>query len=164
MPCGWRGEDYWERLVGSRLDYAKAVLVGVFDKNITKLQRTQNTLARIVTQKYERRGVTQSLKNLHWLPIKWRIDYKFAVTMYTLITTGQPQYLCSRIEHYSHTLSCSLRNVDATHNSLRLVVPTTRTVIGTRAFRSAAPDIWNKLPDDIVKSSSLLSLKHTIFG
>ena len=28
-------------LVGSRLDYADAVLVGVSDKDITKLQRTQ---------------------------------------------------------------------------------------------------------------------------
>ena len=51
-------------LVGSWLGYAHAVLVGVSDKNITKLQRTQNNLARIVTWKYERRGVTQSLKNL----------------------------------------------------------------------------------------------------
>ena len=75
--------------VGSRLDYANAVLVGVSDKNITKLQRTQNALARIVTRKYERRGVTQSLKNLHWLPIKWRIDYKIAATAYKLITSSQ---------------------------------------------------------------------------
>ena len=39
--------------VGSRLDYANAVLVGVSDKNITKLQLTQNILARIVTWKEE---------------------------------------------------------------------------------------------------------------
>ena len=149
-------------LVGSRLDYANAVLVGVSDKNIRTLQRTQNNLARIVTRKYERRGDTQSLKNLHWLPIKWRIDYKIAVTTYKLITTGQPQYLCSRIERYSHMLTRSLWNVDATHNSLRLVVLATKTVIGTRAFRSAAPDIWNKLPDDIVKSPSLLSFRNKL--
>ena len=84
-------------LVCSRPDYANAVLVGISDKNIAKLQRTQNTLARIVTRKYERRGVTQSLKYLHWRPIKWRIDYKIAVSTYKLITTGQLQYLCSRI-------------------------------------------------------------------
>ena len=88
-------------LVGSRLDYANAVLVEVFDKSITKLQLTQNNLARIVTRKYERRGVTQSLKYLHWLPIKGLIDYEIAVTTNKLITTGQPQYLCSRIERYT---------------------------------------------------------------
>ena len=53
-------------LLGSRLDYyADAVLVGVSQKNMTKLQRTQHALIRIVTRKYERRGVTQCLKNLH---------------------------------------------------------------------------------------------------
>ena len=30
-----------------------------------------------------------------------------------------------------------IRNIDAPYNSLRLVVPATRTVIGNRAFRSA---------------------------
>ena len=96
-------------LVSSRLDYADAVLVGVSDKNITKLQRTQNTLARIVTRKCESRGITKSLKYLHWLPVKWRIDYKIALTTY-------------------------IRNIDATYNSLRPVVPATRTVISNRAF------------------------------
>ena len=147
-------------LVCSRLEYANTVLVGVSEKNITKLQHTQNTLARIVTRKYERRGVTQSLKYLHWLLIKWQIDYKITVTTYKLITTGQPQYLCSRIECYTPTRS--LRNVDATRNSLRLVVPATKTIIGTCAFRSAAPDIWNKLLDDIVKSPSLLSFWNKV--
>ena len=156
----------WRRLasalVGSRLDHANAVLVRVSYINITKLQRTQNTLARIFTRKYERSGVMQSLKYLHWLPVKWQIDYKIAVSTYKLNTTGQPQYLCFRIERYSYTLRRSLRHVAATHNSLRLVVPANRTVIRTRTFRSAAPDIWNKLPDDIIKSPSLLSFQNKL--
>ena len=51
-------------LVSSRLDNANAVLVGVSEINITELQRTQNIIARLVTRKYERRGVTQSLDTL----------------------------------------------------------------------------------------------------
>ena len=141
MPYRWRSKDYCERTRRLSARLCQHVLVGVSDKKITKLQRTQNTLARITTRKYERRGVTQSLKNLHWLPIKWRIDYKIAVTTYKLITTGQPQYLCSRIERYSHMLRRSLRNVDATHNSLRLVVPATRTVNGFHT-NSAEVVVW----------------------
>ena len=67
---------------------ASAVLVEVSDKNITKHQRTQNTQALIVIRKYKRRG-SQSLRYLHWLPIKWLTDYKIAVTTYKLNTTGQ---------------------------------------------------------------------------
>ena len=36
-------------LVGSRLDYANSVLFGATQKNIFKLQKAQNLLARVVT-------------------------------------------------------------------------------------------------------------------
>ena len=58
-------------LVGSRLDYANAVLVGTSASNIYKLQRVQNTLARIVTRQHGLLGTIQTLATLHWLPIKW---------------------------------------------------------------------------------------------
>jgi len=35
-------------LVGSRLDYANSVLLGVSSKNVTRLQRAQNAAARVV--------------------------------------------------------------------------------------------------------------------
>ena len=53
-----------------------------------------------------------------------------------------------KIERYIHTMKRSLRNVDVTDNSLRLAAPVTKTFIGTFAFRSAVPGIWNKLLDD----------------
>ena len=37
-------------IVGSRLDYCNALLVDISEANLDKLQRVQNTLARIVTQ------------------------------------------------------------------------------------------------------------------
>ena len=148
MPHRWRGEDYCERTrrLSARLCQRRSSR-SFWEKHY-KASAYSNTFARIITRKYDKRRVTQSLKYLHWLPIKWRTDYKIAVTTYKLITTGQPQYLCFRIERYSHTLRRSLRNVDATHNSLRLVVPATKTIIRTRAFLSAAPDIWNELLSD----------------
>ena len=43
-----------------------------------------------------------------------------------------------------------------------VIVPATKTIIGTCAFRSAASYIWNKLSDDIVKSPSLLSVSNKL--
>ena len=63
---------------------------------------------------------------------------------------------------YIYIYRRSLRNIYATHNCIRIVVPATRTVIGTRALQSAAPDIFNKVPDDIVKSPSLLSFGNKL--
>ena len=165
MSHRWLGEDHCELSHWLLAKLRQRRPSWSLWENITKFQRTQNVLARIVKQSG---GVTQSLKYLHWLPIKWRIDFKIVVTTYKLITTVKPHYLSSRIVRYRHTKRRSLWNVDVTDNSRRLAVHLTKTIIGTLAFWPASPGIWNKLPDDVVKSSSLSSfrnkLNHTTLG
>ena len=152
-------------LVGSRLDYANDVLVRVSNKNIRKLQRTKNTLARIVTWKYEKRGVTQSLKYLHWLPIKWRLQ--IAVTTY-IITTEQLQYLCSRIEHYSHTLSVlfgMLMLLSILFGYLYLQPgPSSGFVLSGQPHHTFGTNCRMILSSHLCYCRSEINLKHTTFG
>ena len=56
---------------GSRLDYSNSVLFGATQKNISKLQKAQNLLAQSCSPR-------TLLQQLHWLPIKHRIDFKIA--------------------------------------------------------------------------------------
>ena len=84
-------------LIGCRLDYAHATLVGIFGRNTKRLQRIQNTLARVVTRQCDRISISRTLKELHWLPVKWRIDFKVATTTYKLVESNEPAYLRSRI-------------------------------------------------------------------
>ena len=84
-------------IVGSRLDYVNAVLVDDSESNIKKLQQVQYTLACIITRQYSYTGTSQSLVTLHWLPIKWRIDFKVATIAYKLLSTGQLSHLASSI-------------------------------------------------------------------
>ena len=136
-------------LIGSRLDYANGVLVGISSRNTIKLQRIQNSLARVVTRQNRRTSATQALSRLHWLPVKWRIDFKVATITHKLLYTGKPAYLSSRISSYvpERTLRSS--------NTGGLAVPRTKTVIGARAFRVAAPTIWNQLPVNLRTTTSL---------
>ena len=39
----------------------------------------------------------KTLQDLHWLPIKWRMNYKVATLTYKLLESGEPTYLRSRI-------------------------------------------------------------------
>jgi len=145
-------------LVGSRLDYANSVLLGVSSKNVTRLQRVQNAAARVVVWG-SRRISTNSvglLKQLHWLPVEWRIKFKIACITYKTISTTQPAYLYSSLKHYtpSHTLRSS--------DSKLLFVPRVRTCLGSCSFAVAAPTIWNSLPLAIRSSGSTYSLRRQL--
>ena len=57
-------------LVMSRLDYCNAVLCGLPDAQLQKLQLVQNAAARLVTGTHRREHITPVLYALHWLPIR----------------------------------------------------------------------------------------------
>ena len=77
-------------LVSSRLDYCNSLFRGLSCFNQHKLQSIQNTLARIVTNHRKYAHVTPILKQLHWLPVKYRC--KTATLVYKFLHSGSPSY------------------------------------------------------------------------
>ena len=73
--------------------------------NLNKLQRIQNSLARVITNTSKYQHITPILKKLHWLPIKQRIDYKLCLLTYKTLTNQQPTYLYNSLSFPSHTVS-----------------------------------------------------------
>jgi len=66
-------------LILTRMDYCNSVLYGTPSSSIQILQRAQNNAARIILQAPRRCHARPLLRNLHWLPIQHRIEYKVAV-------------------------------------------------------------------------------------
>ena len=60
----------------SHLDYANALLYGLPVIAISKFQRNQNMCERLVLRRPKGFSITQYLKDLHWLPIHQRIEFK----------------------------------------------------------------------------------------
>ena len=71
-------------LVTSRLDYCNSVLVGLPKALLQKMQRVQNTAARVVTRTHKYDHITPVLKVLHWLPINRRVEYKILLYTYKI--------------------------------------------------------------------------------
>ena len=136
-----------------RLDYCNAVLCGASQHLKRKLQRVQNTAARILVgnvKKYD--SITPTLRELHWLPVEKRIDYKVLLLTFKCIHGLAPSYLCELLKDYTSNSAFTLR---AAHQSL-LNVPFTRSnFIQTHAFSHVAPRLFNQMPFTVRSSTSV---------
>ena len=65
-------------LVSSKLDYCNSLFHNMPGKDIARLQRVQNCLARVVTKAPRFSRSVPILKRLNWLPVKFRIHFKYA--------------------------------------------------------------------------------------
>jgi hypothetical protein len=141
-------------LISSKLDNLNSLLCGIPDYLIGKLQLIQNNAARIVTRRKKYEHITPLLKQLHWLPIVFRIKYKISLLIFKCLNGLAPQYLASMLTLYAPTRS--LRSAD--QKLLKEKSAHLKTV-GDRAFPVCAPKIWNALPESIRKCESLDQFK-----
>ena len=144
--------------VTSRLDYANALLYGLPKCDISRLQRIQNSAARLVTGTRKREHITPVLQQLHWLPVSYRIQYKILVLAYKAVHGTAPSYLCDLVNVYKPG-----RTLRSSSDALLLQQPHTRLKSGgDRAFSKAAPVLWNRLPSDVRGAETLDIFKRIL--
>lgn len=140
--------------VTPRIDTNNALYINLPFKDIRRLQRLQNTAARLITNSNRFASVTNILHELHWLPVRKRILFKIALLTHQAINGTAPQYI-------SHLIT--INNTDYTTRQVsapRLYVPVARSRrLGDRAFTFAAPTIWNALPSDLRSNTNYKSFK-----
>ena len=96
-------------------------------------------------------NVTPILKNLHWLPVEKRIEFKILV-----ITCKTIHGLKPLIEMYQPS---TLRS--ASRSLLRSQKAKTENY-GGRAFSFVAPKLWNVLPEDIKNAKTVICFKNKL--
>jgi hypothetical protein len=153
-------------LVTPHLDYGNALLYGIRKKNLNKLQVAQNSAARLIERlrKYDR--ISHIRKELHWLPIDARIDFKVLNMTWKALNDKSPKYIADLLTRTTHQRS--LRS----NNQHLLTVPRCRSNYGDRAFSYVGPKLWNDLPinirnadsNDIFRSRLKTHLYHKHYG
>lgn len=143
--------------VTSKLDFLNSLLFGISDLSKHKLQKIQNSAARIVKRKRRSCHITPLLKELHWLPIDYRIKFKVLLITFNALHREQPVYISQLLSSY--TPARTLRSTDKAY--LNTPMPRLKTY-GYRSLEYAAPYLWNQLPDHIRMCTELSTFKSSL--
>ena len=133
--------DLINGLFTSRLDYCNALLYGVPSSSLDRFQKLQNRAARTLTRTRKFDHITPVLKDLHWLPVEKRVEFKIILMCFKSLHGLAPEYLCELVKW--HTPNRRLRS----GSQHLLNEPSWRLkTFGYRRFAVAAPRLWNALP------------------
>ena len=95
------------------------------------------------------------LSSLHWLPVRYRIDFKILLFVFKSLYGLTPEYLSDLVR--VHRPSRALRSADQMVLDFPPSLLKTR---GDQAFAVTAPTLWNALPL-AVRSANSLSIYKT---
>ena len=127
----------------SCLDYCNSVYYGLNSNLLSKLQSVQNKCVRFIMNLKPFSSVETHKKQLHFLPVFYRIRYKIALLTFKCLNDKAPLYLQNLVTLKKTNPTYELR---PKHQLCRLEVPHTKYRKSESAFMHAAPDVWNKLP------------------
>ena len=96
----------------------------------------------MVSLQRKREHITPVLKELHWLPVNRRIEYKILLFTYKSLIGEAPPYISELVVPYAPPRQ--LRSED--QKLLEYTFKWSRVRHGKRSFAAAAPELWNAVP------------------
>ena len=142
-------------MITSRLDYCSATFAGVANEQIACIQKIQNA-TRLILKKLKHDHVTPLSKELHWLTVKYHIQYKLATLAFRHFDSTLSPYLSSLCTYQP---SCCL------HSPTKRLLKIPKTNLKTfseRSFGYITLTVWNLLPADLRASPCLPTFKANL--
>ena len=143
--------------VTARLDYCNSNLVGISDATVKKLQLLQNSAARLVSKTGRYEHISPAIKALHWLPKRYRIDFRIITLTYNALNELVPSYIRKILQIYH-----SARTLRSTGSNLLLTARVRFKTFGRRSYHYAAPALRNQLSTKLRNCHSISSFKSIL--
>ena len=141
-------------IVVARIDNCNALYTGLSNHNMSRLQRLQNSCARVIYGARRRDHVSGLMKDLHWLPVRLRIIFKVLCLIFKCLQGTAPSYLSDILPE--------------TRENRFVRIPRTKSTYGDHAFCRFGPIYWNALPNRLIHCGTInnfkAQLKHYLFS
>ena len=98
-------------LIVSKVDYCNSLFIGL-PNILKKVQSVLNKAARLIFNLPPRVPTTSSLTELHWLPLKARIEFKICLITFKAQKFNQPSCIRELLSFSSHESTLGLRSAD----------------------------------------------------
>ena len=116
--------------------------------------------ARLICKESKYCHITPLLVDLHWLPVKFRIEFKILLIVFKIFRGLAHSYLSFLITS-KPVSKCNLRS-SSDGTLLRFLNIKPKTTLGEQAFVFAAPKLWNALPRFTRITNSIDSFKRQL--
>jgi len=112
---------------------------------MSRLQSVQNAAARLIIGVRQCKHITPALRQLHWLPVRRRVDFKISTLVYCSLAGTAPVYLADECTLVTAAGCSPLRSAD----NRTCLVKRSYNQFGDRCFATAGPTLWNSLPEQL---------------
>lgn len=147
-------------LVTTNVDYCCSALAGISGALLQRLQSVFNAAARLVFSVRRSEHTTPLLRELHWLKVPERIQFRLCVLTHRCLHGTAPPYLAEMLQLTADVLP--RRRLRSAATSTLVVPPTRRSTLGDRAFPAAASRAWNSLPVSVRDTHSPSAFRRTL--
>ena len=131
---------------------------GLPNVTLKKVQSILNKAARLIYALSPWVHITPFLIDLHWLPVKARIEFKICLIVFKALKFNQPSYIRELLRRPVHESALNLRSLE---DPYRLHEPRAICERGfaSRSFSYTAPRLYNRLPVSLKQIDSLDAFK-----
>lgn len=146
-----------QSLVMSRMDYTSALLGGLPQIQLYRMQKLQNSAARLITKTKIRDHITPVMRKLHWLPVRSRIKYRLCSYMYKITKKLAPLYMRNDVQPYIPS-----RSLRSGKDKTKLQRVYGKTKFADFDYAVTGPKHWETLPADIRDSDTFSSFRRRL--
>ena len=144
----------------TQLDNGCSTMPGLPMRQLNRHQSVLNAAARLVYSAWRSEHLFPLLRDLHWLRVLQRIEFRLAILFYRCLNGKAPPYLADGLQRVADISSRSRLRSEST---LFLNIPRSKhSTIGDRAFPVAAAKVWNSLPPSVKFSPSMLQFQRAM--